>query len=301
MAETAMAPCGTAVPRLLKPYGFARGPICRTGRAGGLYFVTFRLADSLPQPVVRAWKLERDEITRRARQQGRALSVVEQRRLQVLHSEKVEKYLDAGHGVSWMKRPEIADLVLGALQHFDGDRYTLLAWCVMPNHVHVVFKPASGQELDKILHSWKSFTAHRAVQQLQAPSPFWQPEYYDHLIRDDEDLLHAIEYTLHNPVAAGLGNWRGWASGRTWQQSWNVPRASRPCRSRMAETAMPRRKKPSTPTNTSEKGLEALIADALVEAAKYKRDKPEEYDRDHAVVLIELLAFLKATQPAIVE
>jgi len=177
-------------------------------REGGIYFVTFRLADSLPQSAVKAWKLEREELTRRARQQGRPLTSVEQKRLQELFSEKVEKHLDAGMGSCWMKRPEIAGLVQSALRHFDGQRYTLLAWCVMPNHVHVVFKPAGDHELDKILHSWKSFTAHQAVKLYQAPAPFWQPEYYDHLIRDEEDLLHAIEYTLYNPASAGLRNWR---------------------------------------------------------------------------------------------
>jgi hypothetical protein len=78
----------------------------------------------------------------------------------------------------------------------------------MPNHVHVVFKPFGGHELDKILHSWKSFTAHQAVKAFQVPSPFWQPEYYDHLIRDEDDLLRVIEYTLNHPGAAGLREWR---------------------------------------------------------------------------------------------
>jgi REP element-mobilizing transposase RayT len=177
-------------------------------RQGGIYFVTFRLADSLPQSVLKAWKMEREELTRRARQQRRPLTSVEQKRLQELFSEKVEKHLDAGMGSCWMKRPEIADLVQNALRHFDGQRYTLLAWCVMPNHVHVVFKPTGGHELDKILHSWKSFTAHEAAKQFKVPAPFWQPEYYDHLIRDEEDLFHAIEYALNNPVAANLHNWR---------------------------------------------------------------------------------------------
>lgn len=135
------------------------------------------------------------------------MTSVEQKRLQELFSEKVEKHLDGGMGSCWMKRPEIADLVQNALRHFNGQRYTLLAWCVMPNHVHVVFKPSDGHDLDKILHSWKSFTAHQAVKRMKVPSPFWQPEYYDHLIRDEEDLLRAIEYTLNNPATAGLRSW----------------------------------------------------------------------------------------------
>jgi len=175
---------------------------------GGIYSVTFRLADALPQAVVGAWKAEREELLRLARQQGRPLRAAEERRLRELFSEKVEKYLDAGMGHCWMNRPDVADLASNALKHFDGARYLLLAWCVMPNHVHVVVKPAGGHELDKILHSWKSFTAHKAMKWLGLQASFWQPEYYDHLIRDDEDLLHAVEYTVNNPVAAGLREWR---------------------------------------------------------------------------------------------
>jgi REP element-mobilizing transposase RayT len=180
-------------------------------REGGVYSVTFRLADSLPQAVVKGWKPEREEIVVRARQQRRPLTTAEQHRLSELFSEKVERHLDAGRGACWMNRPEIADLVAGGLEHFDGQRYVLLAWCVMPNHVHVVFQPSGGHELDKILHSWKSFTAHQAVKILNVHEPFWQPEYYDHLIRDEADLWQKIEYTLNNPAAAGLHDWR-WAA-----------------------------------------------------------------------------------------
>lgn len=177
-------------------------------REGGIYSVTFRLADALPQAVIASWRQEREDLLRLARQQRRPLNGTEESRLRELFSEKVEKYLDAGSGRCWMNRPDIANLVENALRHFDRQRYVLLAWCVMPNHVHVVFKPAGGHELDKILHAWKSYTAHQAVKLLSIQPPFWQPEYYDHLIRDDEDLLHAIEYTLNNPAAAGLGRWR---------------------------------------------------------------------------------------------
>jgi REP element-mobilizing transposase RayT len=214
-------PRGTGVPPVERPHGrdghaTTEGAIrIRQGaylphwtRKGGIYFVTFRLGDSLPQCIIKAWQAEREEIVRRAQQQGRPVTAVEQRRLDELFSEKVEKYLDAGHGACWMNRPDIADLVLGALKHFDGSRYQLLAWCVMPNHVHVVIQPSEDHTLDKILHSWKSFTAHQAVKRLKIAGDFWQPEYYDHLIRDDDDLIHAIEYTLNNPVAAGLQPWR---------------------------------------------------------------------------------------------
>ena len=175
---------------------------------GGIYFVTYRLADSLPHTVLSMWRMEREALRRVAQERGRPLNSAEEKRLRDLFSETVEKHLDAGTGQCWMKQSDIADLVENALRHFDGVRYSLLAWCVMPNHVHVVVKPTNGHELDKILHSWKSFTSHQAVKLLKIFESFWQPEYYDHLIRDDDDLWHAIEYTVNNPLAAGLRDWR---------------------------------------------------------------------------------------------
>lgn len=107
----------------------------------GIYSLTFRLADSLPQSVVIAWRQERDEIIAKAAELGQELTKAEDDRLKRLFSERVENYLDAGAGECWMKNPAIADLVESALKHFDQERYELLCWCVMPNHVHVVVQP----------------------------------------------------------------------------------------------------------------------------------------------------------------
>jgi alanyl-tRNA synthetase len=95
----------------------------------------------------------------------------------------------------------------GALKHFDGDRYRLYAWCVMPNHVHVVFRPNPGFKIESILHSWKSFTAHECNKLLGRDGEFWRRESYDRLIRDAAEFEEKVEYTLNNPLAAGLKNW----------------------------------------------------------------------------------------------
>ena len=105
-------------------------------------------------------------------------------------------------------RPEIADAVAGALRAFDGVRYRLFAWCVMPNHVHVVFQPSQGSGLAEILHSWKSFTAREAQRKFGIRGAFWQREYYDHLIRDEEQFFRAVKYVAENPVRAGLEGWK---------------------------------------------------------------------------------------------
>jgi len=179
---------------------------------GATYAVTFRLADALPQEVLRSWLFERENILKTAQQMGRPLSEQEEKRLHQLHSEKVERYLDAGHGACWMKDDRAAEIVAKALKHFDGERYDLLAWCVMPNHVHVVMRPREGHELPDILHSWKSFSAKEANKVLGRKGEFWQAEYYDHLIRDEKDLEHCVEYILRNPEAARLKGWK-WVGG----------------------------------------------------------------------------------------
>ena len=182
-------------------------------RDGATYAITFRMGDSLPQPVLEAWLLERRNIVRTAQQMGRPLSEHEEKRLRELHSDRVETYLDAGHGACWLRQPAVAQVVADALRYFDSQRYRLHAWCVMPNHVHVIAEPFPGHTLPSILHSWKSFTAKVANRLLGRTGEFWQEEYYDHLIRDEEDYAHAQRYLSENPGKAGLKNWQ-WVSCR---------------------------------------------------------------------------------------
>ena len=134
-----------------------------------------------------------------------------------VHSQRVEKYLDAGYGACHMKDPRVAQLVRDALLHFDGQRYDLLAWCVMPNHVHAVVEPRPGHDLSNILHSWKSFTSNQANQVLGRTGTFWQAESFDHLIRDAEDFDRALHYTLDNPKQAGLKDWQWVGCGKAFQ------------------------------------------------------------------------------------
>jgi REP element-mobilizing transposase RayT len=183
---------------------------------GATYFVTFRLCDSLPQAVLRQFEAEREEILQRERTHGRMVSAVEKRRLAELFSERIEAYLDAGHGACWLRRPELADLVAQALPHFAGTRYELFAWVVMPNHVHVVVAPREIHTLSSILHSWKSYTANEANKRLnRVGQPFWQHEAYDHRVRDEEEFVRVCAYVERNPVTAGLcrqpEEWR-WSS-----------------------------------------------------------------------------------------
>ena len=168
-----------------------RGYLPHWESEGGIYFVTFRLADSLPQSVMR--ELHRDELIKPKQEQRLA--------------KKMEDFLDHGAGACILRQPRIAAIVANALRQFDGTRYRMLAWCVMPNHVHVVFQPLVGHELAEILHAWKSFTAVEVNRKLPRSGPLWQKEYYDHLIRDGTQLKRAVRYTVENPARAGMKQW----------------------------------------------------------------------------------------------
>ncbi len=176
-------------------------------RDGAVYAATFRLADSLPANVLDGWKGERDDIVKRAAEQNRPLSDAEAKDLRRLNSDRVEKYLDQGQGQCWLGRDDVAAVVATSLRHFDGDRYRLPAWCVMPNHVHVVVQPLGEHTLPQILHTWKRHSARQANKLLGRDGEFWQAEYYDHLIRDEQDFAHAVEYAWTNPDQLG---WTGW-------------------------------------------------------------------------------------------
>lgn len=162
--------------------------------------VTFRLADSVPNHVIAKWQ---DELLCRP----------ETERETELHR-LIETFLDTGWGACHLCDQEIASLVEESLLFFDGTRYALHAWIVMPNHVHTLFTPITGWSLSKIVGSWKSFTAKEANQVLGRMGQFWQEDYFDRYVRNEHHFHRVIEYTECNPVAAGLcAEPSGWRFG----------------------------------------------------------------------------------------
>ena len=174
---------------------------------GGTYFVTFRLDDSIPRNVADSYRFERENIVKTAEQLNRPLTEDELTRLSKLYSTRIEQYLDKGIGSCYLQQPEIAALVRNVFEFFNNQRYQLCAWCIMPNHVHIIFSPSAGYTLDQILHSWKSYTAKEANKYLKHTGTFWQREYYDHLIRNEKEFQRIVHYVIDNPEKAGLDHW----------------------------------------------------------------------------------------------
>ena len=176
----------------------SRGSLPHLEANESIYFVTFRLDDSLPSDVVLNWKEELQLKKNMNRNDDSKVWLFENE-----YEQKIQMYLDSGFGACWLKDPTIATMVLNALRYFDSQRYVLYVWTIMPNHVHVLFKTLTFT-LPKILHSWKSFTSKEANKQLTRSGRFWQPECFDVLIKSERQFEFCVRYILNNPVKAGL-------------------------------------------------------------------------------------------------
>jgi REP element-mobilizing transposase RayT len=166
---------------------------------GCTYFVTFRLADSLPQDKLRQWYEERETwLERHPGPLGEDGAAEYQR----LFPDRLEQWLDVGSGDCILLDKEVANIVEQALRHFDNERYTLGQFVIMPNHVHVLVTPLDQHDLAQIVHSWKSYTAHEINRILHRTGPVWQQEYFDHIVRNALSLERFATYIAENPIVA---------------------------------------------------------------------------------------------------
>ena len=160
------------------------------------YFVTFRLDDSLPLSVVHQWKTELQQ--KLASHSGDPFLFKDEYQI------RVNQYLDSFHGKCILKIPQNASIVDSAIRYFRNQRYVLHAWTIMPNHVHVLFTVFESFCLDKILHSWKSFTANEINKAMNTSGTLWHREYFDVIMRSQRQFDFVARYILNNPVKAKL-------------------------------------------------------------------------------------------------
>jgi REP element-mobilizing transposase RayT len=177
------------------PEWHSRGYLPHFESSEATQHVTFHLADSLPQAALQRLETELKTLPTEKRD-------IERRR-------RLDAWIDAGHGSCAMRKPSIADMVQGSLLIFDSDRYRLLAWVVMPNHVHVLFQPENGWTVARIVAAWKRFTARKICDDRRdrgecSVAPVWHREYWDRFIRDQRHFGQTVEYIHLNPVKAGL-------------------------------------------------------------------------------------------------
>jgi REP element-mobilizing transposase RayT len=186
----------------------SRGYLPHLYKEGGSYFVTFRLWDAV--------------IPKEQREKAGGTPAPQDKEKRPKTREEIaaesEPPLELGSCV--LAKPSIARMVQKSLQHFHGERYYLHAWCVMSNHLHVVYTALGSHTPKDIHHSWNSYTAHQANKLLKRSGTFWEADGFDHLIRSLDDLEWFLAYTENNPVTAGLcenkEQWPWSSAGSGW-------------------------------------------------------------------------------------
>src|SRR5262249_33685958 len=176
---------------------YSRGYFPHFDGAGVTQHVCFHLFDSLPESLLTQW---REELRRRETSKVRLAEIDAQREWR----RRLHDALDRGYGSCFLRDERLAKVVEDALLYFEGDRYSLHAWCVMPNHVHTLFTPLDDFRMSNIVHSWKSFTAHECNNILGRTGKFWEREPFDRYIRNPRHFDNAVAYIESNPVKAGL-------------------------------------------------------------------------------------------------
>jgi putative transposase len=185
---------------------------------GATFFLTYSLAGSLPTRVVQALLDEATQTWQRVEQMADTPELQahidrEQRRLfglwdRALHHDSP--------GPFWLRDPRVAALVVDSLHYIDGRMADVAAFCVMPNHVHLLYTPLPKGDgvyyaLTRIQHSIKLYTARRGNELLQRNGAFWRHENYDHMVRNAGEFERIRAYILNNPVKAGLvKDWKDW-------------------------------------------------------------------------------------------
>ncbi len=168
---------------------------------GGTYFITYRLADSLPkEKIIEITKAIENDLNNSVEDFERLLK-------------KYDALLDNGlYGSKHLIDPRVAEICKYSLHYLDGKDYKLICYCIMLNHIHLVFELIEGNKgISKIMQSLKRTSARKCNLVLNRNGKFWQDESYDRLVRDDKELYFIIQYVLMNPVSAGLvQNWNDW-------------------------------------------------------------------------------------------
>lgn len=162
---------------------------------GKYVFVTFRLHDSLPQEKVQ-WL--REEKERWLKQHPQPWNEKVTKEYINKFGKAVDQWLDNNYGNCLLKKQSNRKIVEDALFFFDGKRYDLVAFVVMPNHVHILMRIKEGNELTEIMRSIKSFTAKSINKNENRTGPVWQSESYDRLIRGQKHFENIVRYIIAN-------------------------------------------------------------------------------------------------------
>ena len=168
---------------------------------GVVVFLTWRLADALPEQLLSLW---RDELAVWRKLHPEPWDDSVRAEYCRLFSTRLEGWLDGGHGACALRHGEFRDLVQGSIRHFDGRRYSLLGYVIMPNHIHLVVRPFPDIRLEQMIQGWKSWSAREINRRQGSSGRVWQTGYWDRLVRDQAHLDRCLSYIRRNPEKANL-------------------------------------------------------------------------------------------------
>lgn len=162
---------------------------------GKYIFVTFRLADSLPQSKLNEFRAEKSKWI--------ALHPVpwseeEEKEYHSKFSTVIDKWLDSDYGSCILRNEKCRAIVEKALHFYDTKRYELIAYVVMPNHVHLLVRMLEQHEVLNTIYNIKNFTAKEINKTLGTYGKIWQSESFDRIIRNEDHLKRVIHYIVRN-------------------------------------------------------------------------------------------------------
>ena len=163
---------------------------------GKIQFVTFRLADSLPTAVIEELKYRKETFLRN---HPRPWDMTVQKEYWNQIGPMAEQLLDNGHGSCLLRHHAVRSIVASALHHNDGVHYNLIAYVIMPNHVHLLLHLPGNSELPRILQSIKGYTAAQINRLMNRKGKLWMRESFDRIVRSYSHLNQCLNYIKHNP------------------------------------------------------------------------------------------------------
>jgi REP element-mobilizing transposase RayT len=173
-----------------------RGNLPHVRQENAIYFVTFRLGDSLPPERVAELKKRRAEWLS---VNPPPHSAAQEQEYRTIWTARLENMLDAGYGCCMLRESECRGFVEATMRHDDSKRYGLGEFVIMPNHVHALVHVYEGEKPGLIIGAWKSVSARRIGKKVQERGSLWMEEYFDHLVRSDESMERFVNYIRANP------------------------------------------------------------------------------------------------------
>ncbi len=176
-------------------------------QSGAIYWITFRLVDSIPKSKMVHWRRERDAWIRLHPQPWTTKTA---REYQINFGDRYEDWLDAGYGSCVLRRKDCREIVENCLFRFHEQRLSLHHAVIMPNHVHALLEPLEKYRLSKLMQGIKGASSREINRFLGKSGKFWMPESYDHIVRNETEYLHYLKYIEGNPVKARLQQGEYW-------------------------------------------------------------------------------------------